>query len=338
MRRHDRGHRLLLGLQRLRPAWRRDTDCALAPWARRGRRALRHCGRRPLPYLRDHARGRRLLLGANNSGELGDGTTTSQSSPVAVAGGVRLAAVSGGYNHTCGITPAGAAYCWGYDLYGQLGDGQPGAEDETRSAPGLVAGGVSFAAVSAAFDHTCGVTAAGTGYCWGNNGSGQLGDGTTTHRSTPVLVAGGVRFAEVSASVPCGLSTAGDVYCWGQHESGALGDGTTIRRSTPGPVAGGVSFTALSAGARHACALTEVGSAYCWGDNREGQLGDGTNTSRSSPILVAGAMRFAAVSAGSNHTCGVTLAGDVYCWGDNRDGQLGDGTTIDQLTPVRVVQ
>ena len=199
---------------------------------------------------------------------------------------------------------------------------------------------LTFTAVSAGTLYTCGVTTAGAAYCWGFNGSGQLGDGTATTQLSPVLVAGGVSFAAVSAgdNHTCGVTAAGAAYCWGDNTSGQLGDGTTTNRLTPVLVAGGVSFAAADAGGSHTCGVTAAGAAYCWGQNFYGQLGDGTTTGRSSPGLVAGGVNFAAVSAGDVQTCGVTAAGAAYCWGNNFYGQLGDGTTIDRLTPVRVVQ
>jgi alpha-tubulin suppressor-like RCC1 family protein len=276
--------------------------------------------------------------GYNEYGQLGDGTTTTTLSPVLVAGGVSFAAVSAGGYHTCGVTAAGAAYCWGHNGVGQLGDGTL----TNRSSPVLVAGGVSFAAVSAGGQHTCGVTAAGAAYCWGFNGIGQLGDGTLTNRSSPVLVAGGVSFATVSAGGghACGVTAAGAAYCWGYNRWGQLGVGTTTGpemctlpcSTVPVLVVGGVSFAAVSAGGQHTCGVTAA--AYCWGINGTGQLGDGTRTGRSSPVLVAGGVSFAAVSAGVNHTCGVTAAGAAYCWGYNEYGQLGVGTTTGPETCI----
>src|SRR5207249_3094844 len=149
--------------------------------------------------------------------------------------------------------------------------------------------------------------------CWGANGDGQLGDGTTTDRSSPVLVAGGLSFAAVSAggragviNHTCGVTSAGAGYCWGDNFYGQLGDATTTDRSSPVLVAGGVTFAAVRAGGIHSCGVTAVGAAYCWGYNGLGELGDGTTTDRPSPGLVAGGVSFNAVRAGGIHSCGVT--------------------------------
>jgi alpha-tubulin suppressor-like RCC1 family protein len=271
-------------------------------------------------------------------GVLGDGTRTQRLTPVLVAGGLTFAAVSAASQHTCGVTTAGAAYCWGLNRSGSLGDGT--LDDGFRLSPGLVVGGVNFAALSVGGDHACGVTAAGAAYCWGSNWQGQAGDGTAlTSRSSPVPVTGGLTFAAVSAGEThtCGVTIEGTAYCWGYNTHSQLGEETRINRSSPeAPVAGGLTFTAVSAGSQHTCGVTVAVAAYCWGANDRGQLGDGAKADQWSPVPVAGAARFTAVSAGFAHTCGVTTTGATYCWGANDHGQLGNGTTTDASGPVRV--
>src|SRR2546426_491284 len=225
----------------------------------------------------------------NNRGQVGDGTTPDRFVPTAVAGGLTFAALSAGDGASCGLTPTGAAYCWGFNNSGQLGDGTT----TDRLSPTPVAGGLTFAMLSAgnnaAGGHTCGVTTSGAAYCWGRNGNGQLGDGTTTDRLVPTPIAGGVAFAAVitGGQHTCGVTTSGAAYCWGFNGAGGLGDGTTTQRLVPTVVAGGLTFATLSAGGAHTCGVTASGGVCCWGLNGNGQLGDGTVTNRLVPTPVA---------------------------------------------------
>jgi len=264
--------------------------------------------------------------GQNNRGQLGNGSTTGFGtvSFTLVVGGLTFAAVSAGFYHTCALTTTGAAYCWGANDFGQLGDGST----VSSSVPVAVSGGHAFVAISAGggylsgSSHTCAVTTTGAAYCWGSN----VGDGSTVSSSVPVAVSGGLTFAAVSAGAAhtCGVTTTGAAYCWGSNDRGQLGDGSTVSSSVPVAVTGGLTFSALDAGGRdyggHSCAVTTGGLAYCWGDNEFGQLGDGSGISSSVPVAVTGGLTFSMVSAGGSlwsHTCGVTTGGAGYCWGNS---------------------
>jgi alpha-tubulin suppressor-like RCC1 family protein len=268
--------------------------------------------------------------GLNAAGQLGDGTTTHRLTPVNVSGLTSgVAAVAAGYSYTCALTTGGGVKCWGGNLYGQLGDGTTTQRLTPVDVAGLISG---IAAVAAGDVHTCALTTGGGVKCWGYNGDGELGDGTTTNRFTPVDVSGltsGVVAIAAGSGHTCALTTGGGVKCWGGNNSGQLGDGTSTLRLTAVDVSGLTSgMAAIAAGISHTCALTTGGGVKCWGRNADGQLGDGTTTGQLTPVDVNGLTSgMAAIAAGGSHTCAVTTGGGgVKCWGNNDAGQLGDGT------------
>jgi alpha-tubulin suppressor-like RCC1 family protein len=286
------------------------------------------------------AAGSAYCWGLNAYGGLGDGSTTNSTVPVPLSGGLALSSVSaGGDYHSCGVTTAGAAFCWGNNASGQLGTG---ASSGPQTVPVAVAGGLVFKAISTRANTTCGLTATGAAYCWGYNGYGQLGDGSRDNSSAPVAVTGGLSFLTISVGYyhVCG-QTSGGIYCWGRDESGELGDGSTTDRSGPVLVSGSTAFTTVSAGADdgngYSCGLTSGGAAYCWGYNATGLLGNGSTTNSSVPMPVAGGIQFSSISAGGDHACGVATGGVLYCWGSDAYGQLGNGNGSFTNSSVPVV-
>lgn len=270
--------------------------------------------------------------GANDQGQLGDGTREDHVGAAVVAGGLSFAQISGGTSHTCAITRDGAAYCWGNNERGQLGD----ATTLQRDTPVRVSTGASLRMVRAGFAHSCALSRSGEVLCWGSNAYGQLGGSAGQTSPTPVTVSG-VTFGAVTVgwNHTCGITPTGEIYCWGSNNAGQLGDGSRDDRRTPARVVTDTRFVAIAAGNQHTCAVSTTHDIYCWGRNNFGQLGTGPGD-RTVPTRVDLDASFAAVAAGAVHSCGRTSAGQLFCWGRNTFGQLGDGTTADRPAPVRV--
>ncbi|HEV8501874.1 MAG TPA: Ig-like domain-containing protein [Casimicrobiaceae bacterium] len=263
--------------------------------------------------------------------------------------GYVFASISAGGDHTCGVTLEGVAYCWGDNSSGQLGNGTLA----NSATPVPVSGALSFAMISAGKQHSCGITgsptiyppAAGVVYCWGDNGSGQLGNGTTINSEVPVAVSGGNQYLSVSAGSKhsCGISAAQTLYCWGDNAFGQLGNGTTIASTTPVAVSAMFPWQQVSAGTSHTCyqkagLIFFTNFAFCWGDNSAGQFGNGTTASSDTPVLIFTDYFYGPVSAGTLYTC-VSSHGpsQAMCAGNNTFGQLGNGTTTNSSVLLSVV-
>jgi len=245
---------------------------------------------------------------------------------------VRFVVLTAGRDHTCGLTPNGAAYCWGRNDVGQLGIGA--ADESPHPIPLRVSGSLEFKFITANGNHTCGLTATGVAYCWGENKFGQLGSSSLTPAESPVQVSGNIRFRSLSAGAThtCGIATSGTTYCWGGNWHGQLGIGTMdgedrypCCRTSPGRVGGGFSFSSVQSGGIHTCGLIVSGEAYCWGNHKNfGQLGTGDADlrDRPAPVPVFGGHRFVSLSVGIP-SCGVLLNGEAYCWGGGDVPELG---------------
>jgi alpha-tubulin suppressor-like RCC1 family protein len=228
--------------------------------------------------------------------------------------------------------------CWGYNAYGQLGNGATTSSATPVTVAGLSAPATALAAGSY---HTCALTGAGAVQCWGYNANGQLGRGNLINSIVPVTVTGlsGAATGLVAgAQHTCALTSTGAMQCWGNNANGQLGDGGTVRSTTPVTVTGlSGSATAPAAGSNHSCALTSTGAVQCWGYNASGQLGNGNTTSSTSPVTVTGLSgTVTTLAAGNAHTCALSSAGAVQCWGANNHGQLGNESTTNSNAPVAV--
>ncbi|MBE0447207.1 MAG: S-layer homology domain-containing protein [Actinobacteria bacterium] len=191
---------------------------------------------------------------------------------------------------------------------------------------------------SAGYLHSLALKPDGTVWAWGDNGQGQLGDGTTTDKHTPVPVSGpsGITAITAGDDHSLALKSDGTVWAWGRNSRGQLGDGTTTRSLTPVPVSGLSEVIAVAAGADHSLALKPDGTVWAWGSNYFGELGNETMTRSLTPVPVSGLSEVIAVAAGDFYSLALKSDGTIWAWGYNASGQLGDGTTTYRSTPAQI--
>lgn len=285
--------------------------------------------------------------------------TTSAAPAATVADSNAFRTIAAGQSHACALTYRGAAYCWGYNIYGQLGIGS--ADREAHPAPVPVAGGIEFRTITAGRAHTCALTEDGTAYCWGVASDSQLGapapyqrcsdpDGFEPCRTQPTAVTGSMKFQAIGAGSThtCALAPDGIAYCWGGNRfrrftplgrgsattmceevvTGEGGGGTEsfpCGSNAPVRVAGAPAFRSLAVGLTHSCGLTAEGAVYCWGSNEFGDLGNGSTAAADSAVRVVGDLVFNSIGVAAR--CGLTADGRLYCWGINQSGWLGVDST-----------
>lgn len=245
-----------------------------------------------------------------------------------------ITAISGGKEHSLALKSDGTVWAWGYNGWGQLGDGTT----TDRRTPVQVSGLSDIIAIAGGGSHSLALKSDGTVWAWGDNLYYQLGDGTQTDSSTPIQVKSlrGVIAISSRSEYSLALKTDGTVWAWGDNEYGQLGDGTTKNRSAPVQVSGLSDIIAIAGGGEHSLALKSDGTVWAWGHNGWGQLGDGTDTNRSTPLQVRGISGIAAISGGLWHSLALKPDGTAWAWGNNGYGQLGDGTTENKNIPVQV--
>jgi alpha-tubulin suppressor-like RCC1 family protein len=285
--------------------------------------------------------------GANESGQLGTGTTTNSDRAMPVASVTDATAVAAGYAHTCALKADETVMCWGANESGQLGDG-----NTTPSlVPVLVSGLTDATAIASGWNHTCAIKADHTAVCWGLGIDGELGNGDFDGSPTPVAVTGltGVASIEGGQDDTCAVKSDHTAACWGDNgEQGQLGIGDSWDPDFPDSIKDyatpqTVSLTdyqSISAGYKHTCATKTDQTAACWGWNFFGQIGNGSvadtgpifDPGYNLPQTVVGVTGAVGITAGDSHSCALLATGTAACWGNNESGQVGNGMAFDAIT------
>jgi len=233
--------------------------------------------------------GRVYAWGFNNSGQIGDATTTNRNIPTEITSRISgtVTSIAAGGNHSFALTSTGRVYAWGYNLYGQIGD----ATKINRTVPTEITSRISgmVTSVAAGGNHSIALTSTGRIYTWGLNSSGEIGDATTTNRTTPTEITS--RIAVTASMISAGYShsaaitSTGRVYTWGSNSNGQIGDATTTNKNVPTEISSRINgtVTSISAGGIHTIVLTSTGRIVAWGYNGYGQLGDSTNVDKIIP-------------------------------------------------------
>lgn len=239
--------------------------------------------------------------GWNGFGQLGDGSLTGRRTPVRVGGLEGIVAVSAGAYHSLALGVDGSVWAWGWNAYGQLGDGTTA----DRIKPKQVAGLVEIESIAAGGAHSLALRRTDrSGYGWGMNAFGQLGDGSDRDRLIPVRITSLGNLVQVAAGFAHSLALdgAGSVKAFGWNGLGQLGDGTSVqRRLTPHAIAVAEPVSHVSAGIYHSLAAGD-GRAWAWGYNEYGQLGDATRQSRRGPVRMSATQGTSMVAAGGLHS------------------------------------
>lgn len=295
--------------------------------------------------------------GRGSSGQLGQGNTDNQLSPVVVNGGdmagKTIVKISAGNNHNLALDSDGQVYAWG--VGGRTGDGTT----TQRNSPVLATGalvGKNITSIAAGGSHSLALDDTGQVYAWGTNTYGQVGNGTSTNQSSPVAVTGGALSGKTIIKITAGtdtsfaIDTSGNLYAWGRDYYGALGTpvGHAGGGNIPNPLPllsdrddiNGKNIVDITAGEYHGLALDDTGQLYAWGGNNDGQVGKGNYVTQATPLAInpsaLSGKTIVSIVAGGLNSAALDSDGNLYTWGSSSFGQIGDGLTTNRSVPTSI--
>lgn len=249
--------------------------------------------------------------------------------------------IASGSQHTLAIKSDGTLWAWGYNYYGQLGDGTT----VDKFIPTQIGTDNNWQSISVGISHSMAIKNNNTLWAWGKNDSGQLGDGTSTNKLEPIQIDTDTDWRSIDAgnnfSVAIkGLGTSTTLWTWGENTYGQLGLGDTTNRLIPTQVGTSSSWKSASAGGNHIVALQNIfggtGTLWAWGFNSSGQLGNNTNTNELSPIQIGTDVNWTTAVAGKSYNLARKTTGTLWSWGMNFYGQLGLGATPNIKVPTQI--
>jgi alpha-tubulin suppressor-like RCC1 family protein len=277
--------------------------------------------------------------GKNDSGELGDGTTTNSCSPVReFCSATDWRQVSSTTNFAAAIKTDGSLWAWGRNFAGRLGDG---TETDRCSPVREISSSTDWCQVRAITTFVVAIKTDGSLWTWGSAVVGLLGDGTQVNRCSPVReICSATNWCQVNTGYgAAAIKTDGSLWSWGLNSCGQLGDGTVDSKCSPvREICSATDWCQVSGGIRISRAIKTSGELWSWGQNNQGQLGDGTNVSRCSPVReFCSATDWCFSSASSFTSSAIKTSGELWTWGNNSCGQLGDGTVTTTCSPIREI-